>query len=150
TDRDPEGATVYAANLATFSTSMNALIERANGIGEKLAQADVVLTEPAPQYLVELVGAHNVTPAAFINAVEAGFDVPASTLLEVLRLVEQRLVSLVVWNEQTSGPQLERVVDAARGAGVAVVSVTETLPSGLDYIGWMTANLDALEGALSP
>lgn len=150
TDLDPQGAASYDANREAFQASVDALIDRAHELEHDLGHLHVVLTEPAPQYLIELIGADNVTPEAFTSAIEAGFDVPASALLEVLRLIEQGDADLVVWNEQTSGPQIERVVDAARDAGIPVISVTETLPVATDYLGWMSANLDAIEGALAP
>ncbi len=58
-------------------------------------------------------------------------------------------VKLLAYNEQTSGPETERVLAAAKQAGIPVVPVTETLPKGKDYIGWMNANLDAVESALA-
>lgn len=145
---DTDNAETYGANAQAFHQSVDALRHRAHELEHELGHLHVVLTEPAPQYLIELVGAHNITPEAFTNAVEAGFDIPPAALLEVLRLVESGEADLVAWNEQTSGPQLERVADAARAAGVPVISVTETLPAGLDYLGWMESNLDAIEDAL--
>ncbi|HRN29900.1 MAG TPA: zinc ABC transporter substrate-binding protein, partial [Terrimesophilobacter sp.] len=149
-DLDPAGATTYSSNSDVFSLEVDALIERAHELEHELGHLHVVLTEPAPQYLAELLGAHNITPEAFTSAVEAGFDVPANALLEVLRLVESGDADLVLWNEQTSGPQIERVVAAARDAGVPVVTVSETLPPGTDYLSWMGSNLDAIAGVLSP
>ena len=58
-------------------------------------------------------------------------------------------MKLLAYNEQTSGPETERVLAAAKQAGIPVVPVTETLPKGKDYIGWMNANLDAVESALT-
>ena len=61
-----------------------------------------------------------------------------------------RKVALLAYNEQTSGPETEKVLDAARQHGVAVVPVTETLPPGQDYLSWMTANVTAVDQALRP
>jgi zinc/manganese transport system substrate-binding protein len=58
-------------------------------------------------------------------------------------------VRALVYNEQTSGPETEQVLAAAQSAGVPVVPVTETLPEGEDYLGWMGANLDAVVAALT-
>ncbi len=55
---------------------------------------------------------------------------------------------VLVHNEQTSGAQAEKVKDAAEDNGVPVVPVTETLPQGEDYLGWMADNITALERAL--
>jgi zinc/manganese transport system substrate-binding protein len=41
------------------------------------------------------------------------------------------------------------VLAAAKHAGIPVVPVTETLPRGEDYIGWMRANIDAVGKALA-
>lgn len=145
---DTDNAETYSANALAFHQSVDALLNRAHEFEHEFGHLHVVLTEPAPQYLIELVGAHNITPQSFTNAVEAGFDIPPAALLEVLRLVESGEADLVAWNEQTSGPQLERVADGARAAGVPVISVTETLPAGTDYLSWMESNLDAIEDAL--
>ncbi|HEX7835130.1 MAG TPA: ABC transporter substrate-binding protein, partial [Pseudolysinimonas sp.] len=58
-------------------------------------------------------------------------------------------VRLLAYNEQTSGPETDRVRAAATAAGIPVVPVTETLPKGKDYVSWMNANLDAVGAALA-
>src|SRR5690606_10062202 len=88
TELDPDNADSYSANAEEFHQKVDLLLHRAHELEHELGHLHVVLTEPAPQYLIELVGAHNVTPESFTSAVEAGFDVPPSALLEVLRLVE--------------------------------------------------------------
>ncbi|MFF8789400.1 hypothetical protein [Streptomyces sp. NPDC015125] len=54
---------------------------------------------------------------------------------------------LLVYNQQTSGPETEQVKKAAEDHGIPVVPVTETLPRGQDYLSWMTANVAALKQA---
>jgi zinc/manganese transport system substrate-binding protein len=66
-----------------------------------------------------------------------------------LSLFDDGSVALLAYNEQTSGPITEQVRTAAEDAGVAVVSLTETLPDGEDYISWMSGNLDAIKDALA-
>ena len=70
-------------------------------------------------------------------------------LRQTLALFGDGQVRALVYNAQTSGPETDEVLDAARAAGVAVVPVTETLPDGEDYLGWMRDNLDAVVAALS-
>lgn len=150
TELDPDGLSDYAKNADAFIAQVEALSADAQRLADEGAEWHAVMTEPAPQYLLDRVGAHNVTPAAFTRAVEGGFDIPPAALLEVLQHLESGEVDVVLWNEQTSGPQLEKVVDTAREGGIPVVSVTETLPPGMDFVAWMAANLRALEGALAP
>ena len=54
----------------------------------------------------------------------------------------------LVYNSQTTGAQTEKVLAAARSAGVAVVPVTETLPSGVGYVEWMQRTVTALREAV--
>ena len=67
---------------------------------------------------------------------------------QTLKLFTDKQVVALVYNEQTSGPQTEAVVDAAKANGIPVVAVTETLPDGQDYLTWMQANIQALSRAL--
>ena len=66
----------------------------------------------------------------------------------MLELIESGDVAMLAYNEQTASAETERVRLTAEEAGLAVVSFTETLPEGSDYVEWMTSNLDALEVAL--
>jgi zinc/manganese transport system substrate-binding protein len=56
---------------------------------------------------------------------------------------------VLAYNEQTASPETERVRLTADEQNIPVVSFTETLPEGSDYVQWMSSNLDALAAALS-
>ena len=109
----------------------------------------VAITEPVPLYLLDAIGLDNRTPEKFSEAIESGNDVSPVVLQETLRLFTDRQVRLLAYNEQTSGAETTRVLAAAKQADIPVVPVTETLPSGKDYLSWMNANLDAVAGALA-
>src|SRR5690606_26605108 len=70
---DPANSSKFEANALEFHAAIDALLDRAHELEHEFGDASVVLTEPAPQALLELVGARNVTPQAFTSAVEAGF-----------------------------------------------------------------------------
>jgi zinc/manganese transport system substrate-binding protein len=103
-----------------------------------------------PAYLLAELGFDDETPAAFLEAIEEGSDVPPLALQQVLDLVASNEVALLAYNEQTASPETERVREAAEAAGLPVVSFTETLPEGQDYVSWMRANLEAVAAALTP
>ena len=42
-----------------------------------------------------------------------------------------------------------RLLAAAQESGLPVVGITETMPEGASYVGWMLDQLDATEKALS-
>jgi zinc/manganese transport system substrate-binding protein len=145
---DPGGAATFGANAAAFKQKLQGLERTADGIKATHAGAGVAITEPVPLYLLDACGLVDRTPEEFSEAIEEGTDVPASVLQETLGLFTGKQVKLLAYNEQTTGPETEKVLDAAKDNQVGVVPVTETLPAGQDYVAWMSANLAAIASAL--
>jgi zinc/manganese transport system substrate-binding protein len=146
---DPAGAAGYRGNAAAFTRRLAGLAEVQARIRAAHAGAGVAVTEPVPLYLLQGCGLVNRTPAEFSESIEEGADTAPRVLRATLALFSGHAVRLLAYNEQTAGPQTVRVAAAARRDGTAVVPFTETLPPGLDYLGWMAANLDAIGKALS-
>jgi zinc/manganese transport system substrate-binding protein len=146
---NPDGADRYSANAADLTRQVDGLIAAEEQARPATQGVGVAVTEPVPGYLLDALGAVDRTPAEFSAAIEEGGDVSPSVLQETLDLFSSGQVSALVYNEQTTGPQTDQVVDAAKRAGVAVVPVAETLPAGEDYVAWMQRNLDAVVAALS-
>jgi zinc/manganese transport system substrate-binding protein len=146
---DPDGAEGYAANATALQDGIAGLVAREEQARAATDGAGVAVTEPVPGYLLDALGARDRTPAEFSEAIEEGSDVSPATLRDTLDLFATGQVEALVYNAQTSGPETEQVLDAARAAGTAVVPVTETLPDGEDYLSWMGGNLDAVVAALS-
>ncbi|AYF97355.1 metal ABC transporter solute-binding protein, Zn/Mn family [Protaetiibacter intestinalis] len=145
---DTGAANAFRDNAIAFGDGLDALTVRLGDIAARHAGAGVAVTEPVPLYLLEAAGLENRTPAEFSEAVEEGTDAPALVVQAMLTLVSDGSVAFLAYNEQTVGPQTERVLAAAEDAGTPVVSFTELLPDGMDYTAWMTANVDAVETAL--
>jgi zinc/manganese transport system substrate-binding protein len=98
---------------------------------------------------VDIANLTNATPEDFSNAVENETDVPPAALAAVNRLISGKQIQAVLNNEQTVTSATTQVVNNARAAGIPVVGVTETLPTGVtDYISWMTSEVEALAGAI--
>jgi zinc/manganese transport system substrate-binding protein len=148
-DVDPEGADGYAANGARFRAGLQELIAAEEQARATTQGAGVVMTEPVPGRLLDALGTEDLTPAEFSEAVEEGSDVSPAVLNQTLDLLGSGQVRALLYNEQTSGPETDQVLAAARAAGVDVLPVTETLPDGEDYLSWMRGNLDAVVAALS-
>lgn len=145
---DPDHAETFADNADALQADIEELIQREADLNAQYAGAGVAISEPVPLYLLEAVGLVNKTPDAFSEAIEEGSDVPPSVLLETLELFTGGEVELLAYNEQTTGPQTEQILEAANENDIAVVPVTETLPDGDTYVSWMSGNLDAIATAL--
>ena len=144
---DPANADAYTANFDAFHKQIEALETEAESISARAQGAGVAVTEPVALYLLQASGYENKTPDEFTEAIEEGTDVPPLALQQTLDLFSNGTVSLLGYNEQTTSPETEKVLAAADAAGVPVVSFTETLPEGSDYVSWMTDNLAAIAAA---
>jgi zinc/manganese transport system substrate-binding protein len=146
---DPDDAATFTKNAEAFKSKLKPLKAKEAEIKADHGGESVAITEPVPLYMTEASGLKNATPAEFSEAIEEGDDVSPKSLHETLALITGKKVKALLHNEQTSGPQTEKVEQAAKSAGIPRIPVTETLPKGKDYLGWMTANVDALADALA-
>lgn len=147
-DLDPANAGTYETNAVSLTGELEALRQRTAGIRSQHEGTGVAITEPVPLYLLEAAGLHNETPDAFSEAIEEGSEVSAATLNQTLNLFADGTASLLVYNDQTTSPETQALLEAAARAGTPVVAVTELIPPGTNYVGWMNGILDDLEAAL--
>jgi zinc/manganese transport system substrate-binding protein len=145
----PSHKAAFERNAAAFEKKLAGLEAAAADLKRQYAGEGVAITEPVPLYLLDAMGLVDKTPEKFSAAIEEESDVSPLVLQQTLELFTDHRVKLLAYNEQTTGAQTERVLAAAKHAGIPVVPVTETLPRGEDYIGWMRANIDAVGKALA-
>jgi zinc/manganese transport system substrate-binding protein len=146
---DAADAATFRANAETFAQRLATLETTEGQIKAAHAGAGAAVTEPVPLYLLQACGLVNKTPPEFSQAIEEGTDIAPRVLQQTLALFTGKQVKLLAYNQQTAGPETVKVSDTAQANGIAVVPVTETLPTGSDYLGWMTDNLTAVQDALS-
>jgi zinc/manganese transport system substrate-binding protein len=145
---DPQDASAFQQNAAALKQQIDGLEQQEATLKQKYDDQPVAITEPVPLYLLDAIGLRNEMPAEFSEAIEEDSDVPAKVLSDTLQLFSKHEVKALAYNAQTTGPETEQVLNAAKQNNIPVVPVTETLPAGKDYVGWMSANLDALGAAL--
>ena len=144
----PGDAATFDANEKRFAASVDQLRGTEADLKTKYAGKGAAVTEPVPLYMLNAIGLVNKTPQKFSEAIENDTDVAPSVLEQTLALFSSHSVALLAYNEQTTGAQTKKVLDAARSDGVPVVPVTETLPSGKTYLSWMSGTLDEVGTAL--
>lgn len=143
---DPSHKDTYAGNAKAFDAKLDALATKAAAIPD----GKVVSTEPVAYYLLKTAGITDVTPPEFSEAIEEETDPPVVAVADTTDLITKKEVAALVDNEQTETNVTNRLLDAAKNAGVPVVGVSETLPPGVtDYVEWMTKAVDSLAGAVS-
>lgn len=147
TDADPAASAHVRTNAAAFHAVLDGLAQRESALAATADGTGVAITEPVPLYLLEASGFTNVTPPDFSEAIEEGTDVPPLALQQTEQLFADRAATVLVYNEQSTSPETEQVLAAAKAAGVPVVAVTETEPANTTYGEWMGSVLDDLEAA---
>jgi zinc/manganese transport system substrate-binding protein len=146
---DPDASSVFAANTQVFTVGLDKLNASVADLKAKDAGKGAAITEPVPLYLLDAIGLVNKTPEEFSKAIENGTDPSPSVLDQTLALFTNHAVSVLAYNEQTSGPLTQKVLDAAKAANVPVVAVQETVPSGKSYLDWQAGIITALGQAIA-
>jgi zinc/manganese transport system substrate-binding protein len=145
---DAEHADDYKANAAKFVDAADTIAAAERAIGAAHPGASVVATEPIAHYLLVNSGIADKTPEGFSKAIEHDTDPSPADLAALLDLIKNRQVSALVYNSQTQTGVTKQIQDAAQQASVPVVTVTETLPAGTDYLTWQRQTVDQLASQL--
>ena len=148
-DADRRHAAAYRAGLARFDRSLEPLRSEAARIRGRYRGAPVAYTEPVPGYLVTAAGLRNLAPDTFTRAIEDGTEPSPSAVAAMNALVAQHRIRVLLYNSQAVSPITAQLRAAARGAGIPVVRVTETLPAHLSFQRWQLEQVRALAKALA-
>ncbi|WP_029090417.1 metal ABC transporter substrate-binding protein [Brevibacterium album] len=145
----PDDAEAFASNAETIRGELDEMNARLGDIREAHEGEKAAVTEPVALWLFEDMGLENVVPEEFVYAVEAGADVSPIVLRDATTALEDEDVAVLAYNTQTSGPEAETLRETAEELSIPVVELSETTAADQSYSEWMSANIDALEQALS-
>jgi zinc/manganese transport system substrate-binding protein len=145
---DAGHANDYRANASKFAEQADTIAAAERAIGAAHPGAAVVATEPVAHYLLVNSGIADKTPEGFTKAIEQDSDPAPADLAAMLDLINAHQVSALVYNTQTQTEVTKQLQDAAQKASVPIVDVTETLPSGTDYLTWQRQTVDQLASQL--
>lgn len=145
---DSANADAYRANAEAFGAKADEILTLERAIGQEHPGASVVATEPVAHYLLVNAGIADKTPEGFANAIEEDTDPSPADLAAMLDLINTRQVSALLYNPQTETAVTKQLQDAANRASIPVVTVTETLPEGTDYLTWQRQTAEQLASQL--
>jgi zinc/manganese transport system substrate-binding protein len=127
--RDPADAATFAANEATFVTSLDPLLATIAAIKAKYAGDSIAYTERVPGYLVAATGLKLGIPSSFAQAIEDGNDPTPADTAAFNSALKSKSVKVLLYNGQVTDPTTDKIKALATNSGVPIVGVTETLPS---------------------
>ncbi|MFJ4045988.1 metal ABC transporter solute-binding protein, Zn/Mn family [Microbacterium sp. NPDC089987] len=148
TELDPAGKAQYVAAAEKLAGELEAIEGELDALHATLEGTPVFITEPLPGALAAAAGLDDVAPEGFASAVEEGNEVAPAILLESLSLVEDGGVRAVLANAQTGGAETSRIEDAAKDAGIPVITFHELLSADQSYAEWMRSAISDLAAAL--
>ena len=141
---DSANADEYRSNATEFGKQADVIAAAGQAIGKAHPSGSVVATEPVAYYLLRNAGITDRTPPGFASAVEEGDDPSPADVAAMLDLINTHQASVLLFNPQTETAATKQIQDAARRASLPVVTVTETLPEGVDYLTWQRDTVDEL------
>jgi zinc/manganese transport system substrate-binding protein len=146
----PAHAAYFQANLKTFDRSLVPWLNAIAQFKAKYPGVRVATTEPVADYMLQAMGADNLTPFTFQADIMSGHEPPPQDIALENSFFTQHKVRVFAYNEQVVSSLTTSIRDTALKAGVPVVGVYETMPTpGFTYQSWMLAEVNALQRAVA-
>jgi zinc/manganese transport system substrate-binding protein len=145
----PAHASFFKAQAAAFISSLSGWKNAMAAFKAKYPGTPVATTEPVADYMLQAVGADNLTPWALQADIMNGTDPSAQDVATQRSLFTQHKVKVFLYNQQVTDSLTESFISLAQANGIPVVGVYETMPvPGYDYQSWMLTEVQDLQKAL--
>jgi zinc/manganese transport system substrate-binding protein len=146
----PAHAAYFKANAARFIGSLTAWDHAIAAFKAKYPNTPVATTEPVADYMLQAVGADNLTPFAFQADIMNGTDPSAQDVAVERSLFTQHKVKVFLYNQQVTDTLTQSLIALAHQNNIPVVGVYETMPvPGYDYQSWMLTEVQDLQKAVA-
>ena len=145
----PAHAAYFRASLTAFDRSLAPWLTAMARFKAKYAGVPVATTEPVADYMLRAMGADNLTPFRFQADIMNGVDPSPQDISLVTSLFTQHKAKVFIYNQQVTDGLTTSIRQAAQQAGVPVVGVYETMPTGYKYQSWMLAEVQAIQRAVA-
>jgi zinc/manganese transport system substrate-binding protein len=148
--KQPAHRAYFDGNLARFDTSLKTWTTAIAAFRVAHPHVAVATTEPVADYLLTAAGVDNRTPWALQAAIMNDTDPAPQDVAAQDDLLNGRKVAVFIYNEQVTDSITETFLKLAAASHIPVVGVYETMPTdGYTYQGWMEAELQALDEAVT-
>lgn len=146
----PAHASYFQAQLTKFNSSLTPWLDAIATFRATYPGIRVATTEPVADYLLQAMGADNLTPFTFQADIMNGVDPAPQDISLENRFFTSHQVKVFCYNQQVVDTLTSSIRRNAEKAGVPVVGVYETMPTpGYDYQTWMLAEVQAIQKAVT-
>lgn len=147
---EPAHAAYFRSNERHFNASLQPWFHALEAFRSRHPGTTVATTEPVSDYMLRAAGITDVTPFSMQADIMNGTDPAPQAVTQQDDLLAGHRVMVFVYNQQVTDTVTQNFLKAATSAGVPVVGVYETMPTpGYNYQSWMTAELQAIERAVT-
>jgi zinc/manganese transport system substrate-binding protein len=147
---DPKDSTYFTQQRQAFETALGPYHQRLNEIKSKFAGRKVGSTESIFVYMASYLGLDLISPTDFMKAVAEGNDPPADSVVTFEQQIQQRQITVLVYNVQTVTPVTDHLKALAAAQAIPLVSVSETIqPPDVSFQDWQVGQLNQLQNALN-
>ncbi len=147
---DPQNAAYFAAREQAYLAALQPIDDKIAEMKAKYAGKPIAFTEDVAGYLTDDIGLDLKSPVGFMKAIEEGTDPAPADVADEQDLFTQKLVKVLVYNNQVTSPTTQSIHDLAVAQGIPVVGVAETIPASFaTFQDWQLAQLAELEQALA-
>jgi zinc/manganese transport system substrate-binding protein len=145
---DPAAQLQQSTRLQAFLQSLQPIAAQVAQMRRLYAGAPITATEPVVDDLTEAIGL-DMRNGAFQLSVMNDTEPGARETAQFEQSLRNRTVRLLIYNRQTSGQAVQRLLQIARQSSIPLVAVSETEPAGMSYQAWMLQTLTAMNQALA-
>jgi zinc/manganese transport system substrate-binding protein len=147
---DPGHAAYFDAQRHRFErTGLGSYHRLISQIHSRYAGTPVGASESIFEPLAPALGLKLITPRGFMDGIAEGTEPTPADKATADRQIADRQIELWIYNSQNATPDVQRLNDAARAAGIPIATVTETMtPEGASFQAWMARELEGLAAAL--
>ncbi|KRM92223.1 metal ABC transporter solute-binding protein [Liquorilactobacillus cacaonum] len=126
----------YQKNAKKYISSLSELTTLIKQIRKNSNNKLVDVSEPVFDYALKDMG-YKINNVHFSNSVEKGTDPSPSDIKNMQNDIKKQKIAFFVQNTQASDKVVKNLVAMCKKYNVPVVNVTETLPTGKNYLQWM-------------
>jgi zinc/manganese transport system substrate-binding protein len=145
----PSHAAYFRANLARFDHSLRPWLTAIAQFKADHPGTYAATTEPVADYLLAAMGIANRTPFRFQADIMNGVDPAPEDIALENGFFSHHQVQVFCYNQQVVDALTASIRQNAQHAGVPIVGVYETMPTGYNYQSWMLAEVQAITKAVT-
>jgi zinc/manganese transport system substrate-binding protein len=137
----------FLQQLALFKKRDQLLLDQIAKIKKQFPGTPVIATEPVFNDMAQALS-FKIYGLDFQISIMNDTEPSVSATKQFEDRITHRDVKILFYNNQVDSPLTERMRKLAKLAHIPIIGVSETEPNNLDYVSWMSSQLNDVEQAL--